>query len=437
MKNIFNFLLLLISIKISYSQSLDSLKTKDYNDKIEILEKKVDSLSLINYKLIFKIDTLNFQVSYLDQQINLKGNRLTDSFFSKNLNEKRLIKIQLPRSYNKKSKKKYPLMIVLDGDYMFDIVAGSVDYLSFWGDIPENIVVGINQKDTRFKDSSILDNINHTPITSTASFYDFIADDIISYFSKNYKISNFKVIVGQERTANFVNFFLLKENPIFRGVISISPKISENMNRYLSDNLSKINSKIVYTLSTSNKDFESISKNVQELKILLDSIDNKNLKFESLIFDKANHYILPSVSVPNSLRSTYSMYSNIDKVEYDSIISKLDTSPVDYLIKKYQLINDFYDVDKTISINDFRFIENYIVENEFFELYDELSKLAKQEHPGTVLASYYKGRFFEETGDPKKAMGIYKSAYNMQEVQGITQEYLFELAEKIKEDFNY
>ena len=368
---------------------------------------------------------------------SLYVSRLNDTILSKYLNEKRAIEIQLPRSYDVESDRMYPLMIVLDGDYMFNIVSGSVDYLSYWGDIPENLVVGINQKDTRFQDSSVFDNITHTPISSTASFYDFIVNELIPYFSKNFRVSNFKVIVGQERTANFANFFLLKNDPQIRGVISISPKISENMNRYLYDNLSKTNSKIVYTVSSSEKDFESIFKNVSELTASLDSIKNKNLRFKSLIFDKENHYILPSVSVPNSIRSTYSMYSDIDKTEYDSIISKLETSPIDYLKNKYQLISEFYDVDKTISMNDFMAIEEFIEENEFFNLYDELSELAKQEYPGTILPSYYKGRFIEETGDPKKAMYIYRSAYNMKEVKGLTKEYLLELAERIKEDFNY
>ena len=368
---------------------------------------------------------------------SLYVSRVNDTILSKYLNEKRAIEIQLPRSYEIEVDKNYPLMIVLDGDYMFNIVSGSVDYLSYWGDIPENLVVGINQKDTRFQDSSVFDNITFTPISSTASFYDFIVNELIPYFSKNYRVSNFKVIVGQERTANFANFFLLKNDPQIRGVISISPKISENMNRYLNENLSKSNSKIVYTLSSSKRDFESIFKNVSELTASLDSIENKNLRFESLIFDKENHYILPSVSVPKSIRSTYSMYSDIDKIEYDSIISKLETSPIDYLKNKYQLIKEFYDLDKTISMNDFMAIEEFIEENEFFNLYDELSELAKQEYPGTILPSYYKGRFIEETGDPKKAMYIYRSAYNMKEVKGLTKEYLLELAERIKEDFNY
>ena len=368
---------------------------------------------------------------------SLYVSRVNDTILSKYLNEKRAIEIQLPRSYEIEVDKNYPLIIVLDGDYMFNIVSGSVDYLSYWGDIPENLVVGINQKDTRFQDSSVFDNITYTPISSTASFYDFIVNELIPYFSKNYRVSNFKVIVGQERTANFANFFLLKNDPQVRGVISISPKISENMNRYLNENLSKSNSKIIYTLSSSKRDFESIFKNVSELTASLDSIENKNLRFESLIFDKENHYILPSVSVPKSIRSIYSMYSDIDKIEYDSIISRLETSPIDYLKNKYQLIKEFYDLDKTISMNDFMAIEEFIEENEFFNLYDELSELAKQEYPGSILPSYYRGRFIEETGDPKKAMYIYRSAYNMKEVKGLTKEYLLELAERIKEDFNY
>ena len=390
-------------------------------------------------KHIFNILLFVFAINSLSSQTldSLNVSRINDTITSKYLNEKRSLEIQLPRSYYVKSEKNYPLMIVLDGDYMFNIVAGSVDYLSYWGDIPENLVVGINQKNSRFDDSSVLDNITYTPISSTASFYDFIINEIIPYFSENYRISNFRIIVGQERTANFANFFLLKQNPQIRGVISISPKISKNMNRYLAGNLSKINSKIVYTLSSSKRDFESIFKNVSELKISLDSIENKNFKFESLFFDNENHYILPSVSVPKSIRSTYSMYSDIDKVEYDSIISKLDKSPIDYLKNRYKRIKDFYDEDKTISVNDFMAIEEYIEENEFFNLYNDLSELAKQEHPGTVLASYYKGRFMEETGDPEKAMYIYRSAYNMMEVEGLTKEYLLQLAESIKEDFNY
>ena len=48
----------------------------DYTSKIDKLEKKVDSLHSINGELAFKIDTLNIQISKLDQQIGLKDNRI-------------------------------------------------------------------------------------------------------------------------------------------------------------------------------------------------------------------------------------------------------------------------------------------------------------------------------------------------------------------------
>ena len=137
------------------------------------------------------------------------------------------------------------------------------------------------------------------------------------------------------------------------------------------------------------------------------------------------------------IRNIYSLYSDIDKVEYDSIISKLDSSPIEYLQNKYELIKDFYEIDKTISINDFLAMEDYIESFEMYELYDDLSEIANEEYPETIISSYYKGRFYEETGQFEKAMYTYKSAYILSEVKGFfTKDYLLQLADEIKSDFN-
>lgn len=50
----------------------------EYNDKIIALEQKVDSLHHINDELTFKIDTLNVQISKLDQQLDLKDNKINN-----------------------------------------------------------------------------------------------------------------------------------------------------------------------------------------------------------------------------------------------------------------------------------------------------------------------------------------------------------------------
>ena len=61
------------------------------------------------------------------------------------MNENREITIGLPASYLTNPTKKYPLLIVLDGDYLFDPFQGALNYGAYWDDLPEVIIVGINQ----------------------------------------------------------------------------------------------------------------------------------------------------------------------------------------------------------------------------------------------------------------------------------------------------
>ena len=58
--------------------SKDEDYISDYDLKIEVLNQKIDSLHHINDELTFKIDTLNTQIVKLDQEIDLKDNRINN-----------------------------------------------------------------------------------------------------------------------------------------------------------------------------------------------------------------------------------------------------------------------------------------------------------------------------------------------------------------------
>ena len=92
---------------------------------------------------------------------------------SEKLGETRQVKIQLPRNYEENTDKSYPLFLVLDGDYLFEAVAGNVDYYSYWEDIPEAIVVGVNQVNTRDQDNYYSEQ-NSLPIETGADFFEFL-----------------------------------------------------------------------------------------------------------------------------------------------------------------------------------------------------------------------------------------------------------------------
>ena len=98
---------------------------------------------------------------------------LYESIESEELGTTRELKIKLPRDYNVNESQSYPLIIVFDGDYLFDVVVGNVDYSSYWEDMPDAIVVGINQTESRADDCT-LSVEDHLPYKTGAKFYDFI-----------------------------------------------------------------------------------------------------------------------------------------------------------------------------------------------------------------------------------------------------------------------
>jgi len=355
---------------------------------------------------------------------------------SSKLGEERQIKIQLPRGYNSDEDKTYPIFIVLDGDYMFEAVAGNVDYYSYWEDMPESIVVGVNQLDKRYDDGMYSEQ-NSLPIETGAAFFEFIGMELLPYIEKTYRAGNFRVAVGHGETANFINYYLLKPQPLFQAYISISPDLAPNMIDYLPEVLSKIQSKTFYYLANTNNDAKSILRMTEALNTDISAIENGSLVYDFDSFDGPSHYSVPTHAIPSAIESIFQVFQPISKKEYKDVILELEISPVLYLQEKYQAISDLFGIEKKVLINDFKAISAAIEKNELYEYYEELGKMARKAYPETLLGTYYIARFYEETGEAKKAMRTYQSAYTLEEIAGLTKDLMLEKADLIKEDFGY
>ena len=110
---------------------------------------------------------------------------------------------------------------------------------SYWEDMPEAIVVGINQLDKRYDDCMYSEQ-NSLPIETGANFFEFIGTELVSHIQKKYRTANFRIAVGHGETANFINYYLLKSNPLFKAYIVVSPELAPHMLDYLPERLSKI-----------------------------------------------------------------------------------------------------------------------------------------------------------------------------------------------------
>jgi len=373
--------------------------------------------------LVFCVNTLIAQTIY-------------EEFESYKLGETREIKIQLPRNYEENTEQSYPLFIVFDGDYMFEAVAGNVDYYSYWEDMPEAIVVGINQSDTRDEDCYYSEQ-NDLPVESGANFFEFISMELLPHINSTYRTENFRVAVGHGDTANFINYFMLKPKPLFQAYITISPSLAPSMNDYISQRLQQYETKLFYYLATASNDIKAIKKDAETLNSTITSIDNKNILYNFDNFEGATHYSAPAHAIPKALESIFYVFQPISKKEYKESILTLEISPVEYLLEKYKVISDLFGIEKQILINDFKAIAAAIKKKEQWEYFEDLGKLARKEYPDTVLGNYYLARFYEETGQPKKAMRTYRSAYVFEEIAGISKDEMLERADRIKADFGY
>ena len=101
------------------------------------------------------------------------------------LNEVRDVSIYLPKSYNKDSISNFPLAIVLDGHKLFDVYVGVSNYYSYQDNAPEQIVVGIDMKNTRIKDAGY-DLITSELTPDSKNFYRFIRDEIIPFVEASF-----------------------------------------------------------------------------------------------------------------------------------------------------------------------------------------------------------------------------------------------------------
>lgn len=351
------------------------------------------------------------------------------------LNTKRQLKLQKPRNYDPESGKTYPLIFVFDADYLFEPVAGNVDYLSYWEEIPKAFVVGVNQARTRLDDGKY-GKFDYLPKDTGARFFDFIQVEVLPFLKNEYNIGEYAVIVGHDYMANFMNLFLFSDRTDFQGFINLSPDIPEGLIPYIKDRFETSKEKFWYSLSTGTKDLDFIQRKTKKLYDELYDVENLNLQLSYNSFENKNHYTLVSYALPFCLSNVFAPYTPIDKKELNDYVLKAK-DPVDYLKEKYDLIKKLYDVDQKVRVEDLIQIYNVIEQQDNWDACKRLAHIAQEEYPASLLYYYFIAKHHQGIGEPRKAYNAYRAGYIYKDAGGITNEMLIQEADILKEAFGY
>ncbi len=375
-------------------------------------------------------------VTLFVSSLTINAQLVTKKIYSEILGGSREVRIRLPQSFNSKPGFKYPLILALDGDYIFDPTSGDVNYFSYWDDMPECVVVGISQKRSRLKDSRFDTNTNLLDYTGK-DFYNFIEQELVPSLEKDYRLSPFKIIIGHDITANFINYFLINGSTMFHGFVSLSPDFAPTMTERISTALANINQPIWYYLATGKNDVEDLKSTIVNLNNDLSKIENKKFRYSYNNFDDESHYSLVALGIPRALEDIFSIYRPISKKEYNETIEKLDISAYDYLVNKYDFIENQIGSSKKIRVNDIIATGENLERNEDWEELEKVGQLARKEYPEHMLGNYFLGLVYEKQGKPKQALRTYQNGFLLQEVSFLTKDIMYEKAERLKSDFGF
>lgn len=151
-----------------------------------------------------------------------------------------------PKGYGNDSTKKYPLIIILDGNAFFESVISELKFNSFIGLIPKSVVIGVGYKDFPTMDSlrsrdytypKAIPEYEMTLSGGAEKFKRFIDEELIPKLTKEYKIDiDRSVICGHSLGGYFTLFYGLKsieeKSFVIKNIVSASPSLHYN-HRYI------------------------------------------------------------------------------------------------------------------------------------------------------------------------------------------------------------
>ena len=356
-------------------------------------------------------------------------------FESFKLQERRDVKYYIPENYS--AEKKYPLIVVLDAEYLFDNVVATAKFYSTFHGMPQAIIVGVNQsKDNlRLEDCAFHEN-SGLPTEKSKLFFEFLGMELIPYLETSYKTAPFKMIFGYDISANFINYYLFKEESLFNSYVSIAPTLAAEMETRVPARLGAMQKTLFYHLITDGEQLKK-DKSIPILNTGINTIKKETLHYFYDEYSAADHISVATYGIGKAFDNVFKMFKPISPTEYKTQILTAEGPVFDYLTTKYDMIEKLFGFRKNVDLNDIMAIYAATRKKEDFESLKPLAELCKKEYPTTMLGFYFEGEYYEQIGDPKKALRTFEKAFGMEEIDFLTKDMALEKMDALKADFGY
>lgn len=253
--------------------------------------------SVLSVILLFSYGCSLAQVAQQDhvtvEQYRIETGELL-SIESRVLNEKKEIYIGLPETYNDSTK--YPVVIILEGEVLFETFAPLTKVMGQVNEIPECIVAGIPFYNKHLEYAPEI--TGHPESGNADKMLDFYRDELFPVLDSLYHCSQDRIIWAHSGLGGiFCTYLLLGPDSQFSGILSSSPNLKWTQEYVKMDDVFGLLSnkgKVFYYLTFGSNEGEAYMGNMYQLvKEFKDRLDNEapdNLIWRFQLYENNNHF---------------------------------------------------------------------------------------------------------------------------------------------------
>jgi hypothetical protein len=362
------------------------------------------TIFLINPQKIFS--QVNNEKIILGERIELH---------SKVLDENRKIFIRLPKNYNR-SKQKFPVLYLLDGEFFFEQASSAVQFLSELEyisnqQVPQMIIVGIvnvdrNRDYTPTYAPKQLGWLEFPTSGKADKFIEFLKLELFPFIEANYRTQPYRILSGWSLGGLFTVYTYLEYSNLFSAYLAISPSLwwdedlyVKRTKAYLEQN--KISNKPI-TVTVGSLEGGDIGRSVRDGFISqMKSKFGNDRNFKSVEIPEEGHYYVPYKALYEGLKSIY----------YDwKIPNDLLTGGIKAIESFYNELSKKYGYPIDVPEYAYSNLANYVYNQVSTEAAVEISVLYVDNYTESSFAHYKLGRFLHLADDLNAAKKSYQRA---------------------------
>ena len=236
------------------------------------------------------------------------------------LDEDVTIRIALPESYPHSTDFDYPLLLVMDGSTQFNHIAGNIEFMSTFAEIPDLIVVGISANNR-------LLNFTHTELEQfagrsggAARYTQFILEELLPKLREDYRIASHTTVTGHSLSGLYSTYLALHHAEDVQAAISISPSLWWDDFAILSDieQITDVQASVNWFASIATEPDE-MEEGFARLESALANLEKSNVRWELRRFDNETHDSTPLIGNVMGLRSVFQGFNAVPEIDVKSL----------------------------------------------------------------------------------------------------------------------